>query len=184
MSKPAKFCKKCNLTKDSADFGLDRYRKGGLKPYCKTCTREANLIWTKNNPDKKKAARDKYYKNHRDRLIAVTAERRQAARDNKPNVRLRDSLRRRMNNALKNKQKHGSAIDDLGCSIEELMGYLESQFQPGMSWENYGQWHIDHIIPLSSYDLQDPTQLRKVCHFTNLQPLWAKENLEKGAKIE
>lgn len=62
--------------------------------------------------------------------------------------------------------------------------YLESLFQPGMVWENYGNdgWHIDHVRPLSSFDLLDPVQFSQACHYTNLQPLWAKDNLSKGNK--
>lgn len=71
----------------------------------------------------------------------------------------------------------------LGCSYEELQRHLESQFQSGMTWENRGSdgWHVDHIIPLAS--AKDKSELLKLCHFTNLQPLWAADNLAKGAKI-
>jgi hypothetical protein len=82
--------------------------------------------------------------------------------------------------------KAGSAVKDLGCSMEELIKYLESLFQPGMSWENYGkkagQWSIDHIYPLSKLDLTDREQFLKGCHFNNLQPLWYVDNLAKGNK--
>lgn len=96
-------------------------------------------------------------------------------------------LRRRFRLALKNNAKSGSAVKDLGCSIEEFKVYIESKFQPGMSWDNHGygddKWHIDHIIPLSSFDLTNKNELIKACHYTNLQPLWQKDNLKKGAKI-
>lgn len=71
----------------------------------------------------------------------------------------------------------------LGCTFEEFKAYLESKFEPGMTWENRGLygWHIDHIIPLSS--AQDQDELEKLCHYTNMQPLWAKENYSKGSKL-
>jgi hypothetical protein len=101
--------------------------------------------------------------------------------------RLRIILRARLCAAIKNNQKVGSAIADLGCSIEELRAYLESRWQPGMSWDNYGQqvgkWNIDHIIPLSAFNLSDRNQLLKACHYSNLQPLWAVNNYSKGDKI-
>jgi len=96
------------------------------------------------------------------------------------NYRLRCNLRTRLWQALRGNYKSGSAVRDLGCSIEELKYHLESQFQEGMSWDNYGEWHIDHIKPLASFDLSDHKQLLGACHYTNLQPLWAEENIKKG----
>jgi hypothetical protein len=83
--------------------------------------------------------------------------------------------------SIRNNQKVGSAVRDLGCSIEELKFYLETQFQEGMSWDNYSLngWHIDHIVPLTYFDLTDRDQLLKACHYTNLQPLWAEDNHRK-----
>jgi hypothetical protein len=91
-------------------------------------------------------------------------------------------LRSRLYNAIKHTTKSGSAIVDLGCSIEQFKGYLMSKFQEGMSWDNYGKWHIDHIKPLSKFDLTDRQQFLEACHYTNLQPLWAVQNLKKGSK--
>jgi hypothetical protein len=99
----------------------------------------------------------------------------------KPEVRIAHNLRSRLRLALRNDQKVGSAIRDLGCTIPELRIYLEGQFQPGMTWDNYGEWHIDHKEALAKFDLSDRTQLLKACHFTNLQPLWAASNFSKGA---
>lgn len=98
--------------------------------------------------------------------------------------KLAKNLRARLNNALNDHYKAGSAVNDLGCSIEELKKYLESKFKPGMSWDNWSKdgWHIDHIKPLASFDLSDPNQFKEACNYKNLQPLWAEENLSKGAK--
>ena len=88
----------------------------------------------------------------------------------------------RLRNRIWDSLKSGSAVKDLGCTIDELKSYLESKFQNGMTWDNwslYG-WHIDHIKPLASFDLSDRKQLLEACHYTNLQPLWAKDNLAKS----
>ena len=100
------------------------------------------------------------------------------------NFKLRKMLRNRMVSAVKKNLKCGSSVKDLGCTIPELKQYLESKFQEGMTWENWGVhgWHIDHIVPLASFDLADREQFLKACHYTNLQPLWAKDNLSKGCK--
>jgi hypothetical protein len=68
-------------------------------------------------------------------------------------------------------------------NIEHIRAHLESKFQPGMTWANYGQWEIDHIKPLSRFDLTDPEQLKQACHYTNLQPLWAADNRKKNNKV-
>lgn len=101
-----------------------------------------------------------------------------------PCYRIATILRSRLNKLIRDGVKVGSAVKDLGCSIENLKEYLESKFKPGMSWNNYGikGWHIDHIKPLSSFDLTNRDEFLQACHYTNLQPLWWYENLAKGAK--
>jgi hypothetical protein len=103
-----------------------------------------------------------------------------------PNYRLRRRLRLRLYQVLKDvgAAKVGSAVELLGCTVEELRVHLETQFKPGMTWSNWGPagWHIDHRQPLAGFDLQDPEQLARACHHTNLQPMWAKDNLKKGKK--
>jgi len=98
-------------------------------------------------------------------------------------ARLRNLLRVRLHSALKGIRKSARTLELLGCSIEHLVKHLESKFQPGMSWENQGEWHVDHIRPLASFDLSDPHQQREACHWTNLQPLWASDNIRKGDKL-
>ena len=96
------------------------------------------------------------------------------------NFKIATRLRSRLYKAIKDSAKKGSAVNDLGCSISFLKQHLESLFSFGMSWENYGKWHVDHIKPLVSFDLTIREQFLKACHFTNLQPLWAKDNISKG----
>jgi hypothetical protein len=94
------------------------------------------------------------------------------------------NLRSRIYIALKKNYKNTSTIKLLGCSLKQLRIHLEKQFTIGMNWNNYGKWHIDHIKPCASFDLSKPSEQRKCFHYTNLQPLWAKENLKKGARNE
>ena len=81
--------------------------------------------------------------------------------------------------------KYTSSTHSIGCDYETLEKYLESKFTDGMNWDNHALdgWHIDHIIPLDYYDLSDPKQFKEACHYTNLQPLWADENIQKSNKI-
>lgn len=101
--------------------------------------------------------------------------------------RIKEYLRNRINSAIlyQKTTKHSSSLELLGCSIQNAKEHIEKQFKEGMSWENYGHktWHIDHIIPCASFDLTDPEQQKKCFHYTNLQPLWAHENLSKGSKL-
>jgi hypothetical protein len=98
---------------------------------------------------------------------------------------LKERLRSRLRSAIKVGGAYpiDSARKLCGCTIPELMLHLQSQFKEGMHWNNYGKWHIDHIRPCASFDLTDPEQQRQCFHYTNLQPLWAQENLSKGAKL-
>ena len=92
-------------------------------------------------------------------------------------------LRSRLLAALKLNPKTSSAITNLGCSVEYLKIHLESKFQPGMTWENWSHtgWHIDHISPLAS--AKSPEELIKLSHYSNLQPLWAVDNIKKSDKV-
>ena len=74
----------------------------------------------------------------------------------------------------------------MGCDLKFLIRFLEDQFQEGMSWDNWSRdgWHLDHIIPLDAFDLTDIEEQKKALHYTNLQPLWAEENLKKGNRID
>lgn len=105
---------------------------------------------------------------------------------------LKRNMRSNTNRILKSqgKAKSKKTEEYLGCTVEELICYLESKFQDGMNWENYGNpngdhtecWHVDHIRPCASFDLSDPIEQRECFHYTNLQPLWGKDNLSKGGK--
>ena len=97
-------------------------------------------------------------------------------------------LRRRIQIAIRKSggDKDSRTLELVGCSVEELLKHLEGLWKPGMSWENYGLrgWHIDHIRPCASFDLTDPEQQKACFHWSNLQPLWAEENIRKSDKWE
>ena len=101
----------------------------------------------------------------------------------KPGIRVTENLRRRMRAVLEGTNKSDSTLNLIGCSPEELKEYIESLWTEGMSWENYGDWHIDHIKPCAAFDLLNEDEQRECFHYTNLQPMWAEENLRKGSKI-
>lgn len=133
------------------------------------------------NKPKLLAYKKEYGRNNREKLNAA----RKKLLTTDVNARLSHALRTRVNRAINACFKAGSAIESLGCSVEELKLHLEKQFKPGMTWENWSRlgWHIDHIRPLSSFDLTDKKQFGEASHYTNLQPLWWNENLAKRARI-
>ena len=100
--------------------------------------------------------------------------------------KMRCNLRARIRVALKEQgaRRRKSSEVIIGCSISELRHHLEQQFTEGMSWDNHGDWHIDHIKPCAAFDLTNEDEQRECFHYSNLQPLWAKDNLRKGATYE
>jgi len=92
---------------------------------------------------------------------------------------IRKYLRSRFWNVMSGRSKSGSVMQYVGCSVGELRKHLQSLFSDGMTWENYGQWHVDHVRPCASFDLTDPAQVSKCWHYSNLQPLWGSENCSK-----
>lgn len=154
------------------------WKNNNLEKYNKSI-----MNWRKNNIEKRKLQSKNYYQNNKTKIVKRHKRYKKLKYKNDLNYRILDILRSRLNSAIRRKgKKHNSAIKLVGCSINTLQKHLEKQFKDGMNWNNYGfyGWHIDHIIPCSSFDLTNIEQ-QKICfHYTNLQPLWAKDNLSKG----
>jgi hypothetical protein len=132
------------------------------------------------NREKEKVRRKRYRETHRQQCLEYQNHR-YATNDN---YRVRTIMASRINEVVKGLSKSARTMELVGCSPEELRAHLEAQFTEGMTWDNYGYrgWHIDHIKPCASFDLTDPEQQRQCFHYTNLQPLWAEENMRKGRK--
>lgn len=140
---------------------------------------------TENDPRTKWALRNKdYYKKYFQNNKKKWTNRYNRRYHSQVEFKIASLVRSRFRLALKGNAKKGSAIVLLGCTIEHFKTYISSKFQEGMNWNNWGihGWHLDHIQPLCSIDVKNTEELKKVCHYTNFQPLWAKENLTKGGK--
>lgn len=131
------------------------------------------------------AKQREYYKANADKLNAAAWVRRKERLETDPAFKMIMNIRRRQAIALEGNRKAATTMKLLGCTAEHARAHIEGQFTEGMSWDKYGMhgFHIDHIIPLASFDLSDPEQQRQALHYTNLQPLWAKDNLRKGDKL-
>lgn len=163
-------------------------RKETLKKFYEN-NREKELLrfkkYREENPEKRKETCIKYIKNNREKVNESARLWKKNARLKNPMYKLISNLRERTKDYLtyKTANPNSSIKDIIGCSPEFLKEHIEKQFKNGMTWDNYSfyGWHIDHIIPLSS--AKNKEEIQKLCHYTNLQPLWAKENLSKGSKI-
>jgi hypothetical protein len=180
----------------------DGHKSKRYKHWCKICKKDRGYAYKNkilkeslchrckmNQPDvlAKISASSKKLKHTEESKAKTSASLYKRYNSNPLNRKIAINLRGRLSQAIRNNYKSGSAVRDLGCSIEELRIYLESKFYPNpetgemMSWDNYGRsgWHIDHIRPLCRFDLTNEVQLKEACNFINLQPLWFKDNLEK-----
>jgi hypothetical protein len=133
--------------------------------------------------------RKQYYQENKSKIklrMQLTQDRRRsrdrARRKLDPAFRAKQNISRRLRKLL-SQDKHESTVKFLGCSVGCLKQWLSYQFEPGMTWDNYGEWHIDHVRPCASFDLTDPEQQKQCFHWTNLQPLWAVDNLKKGVRF-
>lgn len=141
-------------------------------------------IYRLNNKEKIKISRHIHrLKNHKeiDRKNQIYINKREKI---DPGFKITNRLRHRVGMACKGKnaKKNYKFKEYIGCSISDLLNHLESKFSIGMNLNNYGKWHIDHIIPCSKFDLTNPEQQRVCFHYTNLQPMWAIDNIKKGDK--
>ena len=164
-----KCCTTCKQNLPINNFGVDNSRSDNLFPHCNNCR------------DKRG---NKYRQEYREQLH----QKELIKCHSNVGYRLMRNQRARIRFAIKRNFgfKMETSTSLLGCTFEELKIHLESQFSPGMTWENYGKlgWEIDHKRPCTSFDLTDSEQQKQCFHFTNLQPLWQKQNASKGGKYE
>jgi hypothetical protein len=201
-----KKCIKCKIEKPFLNFSKNKRQKDGLQKYCKYChkiyirqyqrdNKERVLTriykWVKNNQEKRKNTNKKYYKNNKKKINKKNVKYAKKRYKTDIGFKIRINLSNRLRLALnrENVTKIYKTLDYLGISIPEFKKHLEKQFYANfktgeiMSWENKHKWHLDHIIPCSSYDLKQIEAQRKCFHYTNLRPLWAEDNLKKGNKL-
>ena len=199
-------CQACNRSLSVDLFHKCKTHSTGYKQRCKSCRSELekpDLEKAKENSRRYRAehpnANKEYYDSHpryfekyrrenrqhysqwrrdnREKILAYLKDR----REGDPSFKIKCHLRSRLSSLLSKSRakKCKKTMSLLGCNIEAFKNYLKSKFQNGMTFDNYGKWHIDHIKPCASFDLRDPRQQEECFHFSNLQPLWAKDNLRK-----
>lgn len=195
-----KVCKGCDVSKPLTDF---YFRGGYYQGKCKSCQTAQHKKWARKNAAYlRKYVNNLYHTNEAYRKTCIRCARQYrndpankqhikrvkqalAVKHRKnPKVRILSNLRRRVLFVLHGHQKSDHTLNLIGCSREQLVKHIESKFQDGMTWDNYGKWgwNIDHIIPCKLFDLSKPSEQRKCFHYTNLQPLWWKDNYQKGAR--
>ena len=204
-----KKCSKCHIKQDICFFGKDSKRKDGLKLHCNNCRKKESLNYRINNKEKRQKTQkkykllnpeyySKYYVDHKEEIkeynknyyetnkeILINKMSQYTSNRKKTDIlfKLFHVVRNRVYKIIKvkNINKQNKTFDIVGCSPNQLKEHLEKKFNGGMTWDNYGKWHIDHIIPLSSANNKD--EVYKLCHHTNLQPLWAEDNLKKSNRF-
>lgn len=200
-------CSGCKQDLPKSKFGKDSKRRDGLRAYCFDCKRlesreyrernperaaESSRRWAIRNKDRVRAKGQRWRANNPGRANELAYRWRrnnpERNRDNwksyvsQPHVRIHRNVSSRLRKYINKESRATFSI--LGYSREELMAHLERQFTKGMTWDNYGEWHIDHVVPLSSFkvkDISDP-EVRACWCLSNLRPIWATENLRKNAK--
>jgi hypothetical protein len=170
-------CKECTKTNRRTHYAKNRGAVRARVARYRASGRPKELRLA--NLDERRAKDRAYAKASRAKRTKYMRERRRAD----PIFRAASYMRARLSEIVRTRgfTKRSALSKLLGCSFEEFRAHIASQFREGMSWDNYGSWHIDHIIPLSTAKTLDA--LENLAHYTNLQPLWAAENLSKKDKL-
>ncbi len=208
-----KTCITCGEEKPRSEYHRDQHRRDGLVSSCKACKKDYRLKYYEDNSDRLRARSKAWYWENKDRSLETARAWREknierARRKRKEQYwanpeaarrasvkytldrqktdhffRLKMRCRKRIWAAFNERgySKKTKSFSLIGCSQEDLVAHIESQFEDGMSWENYGQWHVDHIVPFAVAESEE--DVARLCHYTNLQPLWAVDNLRKSAKV-
>ena len=189
-----KHCPKCKSWKALSEYTKCKSRHDGVQGLCKPCFADARKKYR--SSDKGKETETKYAEEHvedarkrnakrylekREEIIAKMVKYNSERYHNDPAYKSRNNISRRINKILKAKsqRKPATTMELVGCSKNQLMCHLEKQFDEYMNWNNYGRWHIDHRIPCNAFDTSNIAEATAMFHYTNLQPLWAKDNIMK-----
>lgn len=173
---PYKICRECGVEKNISKFPKKKHGGKGVASRCIPCYK----AYCKRSKDRN-ADQNKRYR-RKPSVREARNKRERERRKTEPLYKFKRTIRTRMADAFRASSwnKNGSSEKLLGCSFSECMDHIESQFKEGMTWQNHGEWHIDHIIPLDSAKTED--EVLELFKYTNLQPLWASENWSKGTK--
>lgn len=177
---------------EAVEYGLTRYFDGSI---CKRghvservvangmcCQCQTDRAQTKEHKKKK----SEYYRKNKESLMAANVKAQRERYQKSPSYKAAAAARNMLKRVLRqgNKRKHGGTYEMLGYGRIDLMNRMEGQFQDGMSWDNYGEWHIDHITPVSWFVKNGITDPSVINALSNLQPLWAEENFAKGNRVD
>ncbi len=207
-----KRCSVCEKIKplDEEHFNKASRIKDGFKGQCKECRRQEYLNnkehylkrnkqryeenkeeISKKNKIYKEKHREWYRQKDREYYLKNKEEIKERSKqylynrtENDIGFKIYQRCRARLYQAVKGYVKSARTLELIGCSVEYLLEHLENQFTEGMTWENYGEWHIDHIIPCSYFDFRKEEHQRWCFNYKNLQPLWAEDNYAKSNKID
>lgn len=201
MVKVSKCCGRCKVEKNFTEFYKNKRKKDGHQNYCKPCMKKTNansfqkhkktrmassLRYQKTEPSKKYRrnwARHKYHTNeeHRKKICRDSVAYCRKRLDNDVFFRIKHNIRNRMRKFIKGHDKSATTERLIGCTWDTLREQFETQFEEGMTFDNYGKWHIDHRIPCAAFSHEQES----ICWWhKNLQPMWGPDNQNKGAEYE
>lgn len=186
-----KFCKVCEETKPVSEFNKHKNTKDGLRYFCKLCQSKARKAYHAKTENKKRSNEQSvvYYENNKEK-IKQRVQMNQGKRNERFTNKYRNDIQFKMmtklhaqiGNLMSSNGRYTSK--SIKCTKPFLINWMKFQFSPNMSWDNYGKWEIEHIIPFSAFDLTDKDQVDICCHWTNLQPMCKKQNKKKRDKIQ
>ena len=161
-------CNKCHKMLTYSHFYKDKSRVDGIRYTCKKCSNTHHTEWIKKNKKAHSITRSNYH-----------------SRKTKNDIeyRISHNMRNRIRNAVIRDSGSRVSIRDLGCTISDFKKHIESKFVYGMSWNNYGEWEIDHIRPVASFNLKNKAQVKECFSYINTQPLFKEDNMKKGCKL-
>lgn len=197
-----KCCGRCKNFKNFDKFNYCKNTWDNMRNTCKDCLKQERnskkeqmseynkKYWQKTKEHKKqkdKEYRVAHYEHHKENHARWRREKYQKMKQENSEefhkYKIKTNISRRIREIL-GQNKSDTCVKYVGCSLDELKNHLETTFSNGMSWDNYGEWHIDHIIPCTAFNMHDDTEKLACFNYKNLQALWSKDNIQKSNKFD